>query len=367
MRGLIFLWAALGLSLSLESQTTPPGTPTQLSAQTAESAPPLRTGSTAVESKRETSSPIKVEVSQSSNPATFVDLAGNLAWPVFALVGLLLLHRPLGKFLTDIGKRASEISVGVLSLKLPMVSEVPIGNDVAAFKTMEGAQLANDSAKTTLFKEFRTAGYRQFLVIRLGGGQEWLTSRLFVFALMLQRMNGIRAIVFVDSMGGSELHYVGVSTPENVRWGLARRQPWLEAAFAAAYSSFTFLFNPGAPGQILITDFSGALSPDLAEDVVRAFVRNLLWTAAGTPNGPEWSQLGNSYEHATWVDTSTLRGILGEHLWSESIPVEHDDADKAKVLLRKRNPYVAVVDSRGVFQSLVDRVRLLQDMSERIG
>jgi hypothetical protein len=268
--------------------------------------------------------------------------------------------------MTDIGKRASEISVGILSLKLPTVAEVPIGNDVGTFKTMEGVQLVSDSAKASLFNEFRAAGYRQFLIIRLGSGREWLSSRLFIFALMLQRMKGIRAVVFVDSSGDSQ-HFVGVATPDSIRWGLAKRQPWLEAAFASAYGDATVQFKtPPFSNKTLVSDFSGALDPDLAETIVRSFVGKLLLPAGGISNEAEWSQLGNTYEHATWLDSSTVRGVLGDHLWSETIVTELDNAEKVKLLLRKKSPYVAVVDQNGSFQSLVDRAKLLQDVSEHI-
>lgn len=316
-----------------------------------------------------TTAPIRVEVSQATKAQTFIDLIGTLAWPILVLIGLLLLHKPLGAFLTDIGKRASEISVGVFSLKLPTIAEAPIGGDVVAFKAMEGSQVANDSAKTTLFKEFRTPGYRQFLVIKLGSGYEWLSSRLFIFALMLQRMKGIRAVVFVEyvssAAGSSDMHYVGVSTPEQIRWGLAKAQPWLEFAYAAAYSGYIASF--AVPGATLITSSSGALEANLAENVVRGFVRNLLWTAPGKPVGEDWIQLGTGFEHTTWVDSSFVRGILGDNLWTDTVSSDRADPDKVKLLLRKRWPYAAVVQPNGDFVSLVDRIKLLQEMGERLG
>ena len=196
---LLGAYQAFGLQAAQGSAKQPAPAPPS-TAQTPVAGQPGQSLSPTPEPRPLSITPIKVELSQVTKSQSWVDLIGTLAWPFLALVGLLLLHKPLGQLLTDIGKRASEISVGVLSLKLPTVPEAPVGGDVGAFKTMEGIQIANDSAKTALFKEFRTPGYRQFLVIKLGNGKEWLSSRLFIFALMLQRMKGIRAIVFVESV-----------------------------------------------------------------------------------------------------------------------------------------------------------------------
>jgi hypothetical protein len=58
-----------------------------------------------------------------------------------------------------------------------------------------------------------------YAVFDLGDGRKWLTSRLFVFATMLERMRGIRCCVFLESSGVVEKRFVATASPNAVRLG----------------------------------------------------------------------------------------------------------------------------------------------------
>lgn len=63
----------------------------------------------------------------------------------------------------------------------------------------------------------------------LGGGAEWLSSRLFILAVILRRWRGLRAFVFVHTLGGTRRRFLGVCDTDRVRWRLAARWPLLES------------------------------------------------------------------------------------------------------------------------------------------
>ena len=97
-----------------------------------------------------------------------------------------------------------------------------------------------------------------FAVINLGSGQEWITSRLFIAAVMLERMRGVKVFVFLESTPGTTRRFVAVAPLSLVRWSLAQRFPWLEAAWVRAYLSVF----PGSPQGDTTLPENAAWLPD---------------------------------------------------------------------------------------------------------
>ena len=75
-----------------------------------------------------------------------------------------------------------------------------------------------------------------YIVIDLGSeaSPRWLTSRLYLLALLITLINKPLCLVFVETASGVRKRFVGLSSPDRVRWALARSYPWLESAAAAA-------------------------------------------------------------------------------------------------------------------------------------
>jgi hypothetical protein len=170
-------------------------------------------------------------------------------------------------------------------------------------------------------------------VIDLGGGQQWLTSRLFIFAVLLGRMRGLRSLVFVETIGETRRRFIGVATPEGVRWGLARRYPWLEKAFANAY---------GKLGDHQIQSNYGALELQQAVDLGKEFLKGVQKNPNEALEGDarEWTGEGTPpllWEHAKWLDGARLERVLRDFLGVSSMPESLDmpAADRAKAALRR--------------------------------
>ena len=62
-----------------------------------------------------------------------------------------------------------------------------------------------------------------FATIALGSGEAWLTSRLYIAAVMMERMRGTQVFVFGERAPFTERRLVAVASVRQVRWALARR------------------------------------------------------------------------------------------------------------------------------------------------
>jgi hypothetical protein len=306
--------------------------------------------------------PIRVEITSPAEAqpgwVKWISLTEKIAWPVVAIFGLFLFRKPLTNFLDVVGKRATEISIGSLGIKLPTMSEAPLSDDVLTFKAADPLMIVNDSAKSTLFNMFQGTEKFEFAVVNLGRGDQWLSSRLYIFALMLHRMKSLRCIVFVANGPDTETQFIGTTTPEKIRWSLARFQPWLETAYIQAQQTT-------AP---LIQDEHGAVDPGSAEQIVRNYLSNIT-----TPNAtrietdPEWVLLDSSqkWEHATWLSPDYLVAAFSYVLWTDTI-VSSELKKEAKGLLSCSAPFVAKIKKNGEFVSLIDRMAFLDEMATKM-
>lgn len=176
-----------------------------------------------------------MEISQPAEPHAgwekWIALVDRIAWPIVAIVGLLLFRKPLVNLFDVVGKRATEISIGGLGIKLPALPEAQLSEDVLTFRAADTFMVISTSAKSLLFSMFEQAQKYEYVAVNLGRGDKWLSSRLYIFAAMLQRMKALRCIVFLNAGAATESEFFGATTPDKVRWGLARKQPWLEVAY----------------------------------------------------------------------------------------------------------------------------------------
>ena len=175
---------------------------------------------------------------------------------------------PIGKFLETISSRATEIGIGWASIKLPEVKEASPA-PVNVIRKLKSDLWQESSSQW--FPEFSSStASSEYALLNLGDGQEWISSRLFIFAVMLQRMKSLKCVVFTSALASGDRRFLGCASPENIRWAIAADQPWLEAAYAQAYSKL-FLLNPAAS----FTRIDGSMKPTVAETVVREFILSL--------------------------------------------------------------------------------------------
>lgn len=310
--------------------------------------------------------PIRVEITQPTHDTGVFEKLAAFAWPIVALVALLVLRRPIAKLLDTMGSRGGELSLGSwAAIKLPGLQETSAAQDLLSIKDVAGSMWQESGSN--LIAHFTSPQTPEYAVVDLGNGDEWISSRLFIFSVMLQRMKGLRCIVFTRTTPEQTRGFLGSAAPDHVRWHLAADQPWLEAAYAYAYSGIMPMPDMLNRGSAL-TDAKGALQPPIAQQVVSNFIQSLKHLPPH--NFPQdYVSIHSGDEHATWITPSELERIMGRDLWTDSVPENTDDSEAAKRLqvrriLDKQSPYVAQVD-KGEFKSLISRVALLDEIAKR--
>jgi hypothetical protein len=153
----------------------------------------------------------------------------------------------------------------------------------------------NDSTLRSFYEQISEPSRLDYAVVDLGEGREWLTSRLFILSVILARMRSLRAFVFVETAGHVRRRLVGVSECETVRWRLAMRFPWLEAALAHAECVVWPKPLPGMTvflGGPIISNEEGRLewlggNPEPAAQLLRAFLDEIQVDAVAVPPSDE--------------------------------------------------------------------------------
>jgi len=292
----------------------------------------------------------------------FSKLLAAVAWPAAVTGAAVMFRKDLPRFLEVLARRATKVSAFHLSIDLATVPEFA--------PTWSGPNLSDvrqpgpadefSSAATALFEELKKDEASDYAVVDLGAGDKWLTSRLFIFAIMLHRMRGLRCFVFLETGAGVSRQFIGTCSPVDVRWALARKYPWLEDAFATAYAA--------TPNR-QIRSLHGGLESWPATQVVQAFLRQVQTDQASEVSAGEWVQLGSTqaWEHAKWLDGSSLTRTLGNALHTAWMPEALDApaAERTKAALRRGGDYVALLEEGRRFKSLVDRRAVLETLATR--
>jgi hypothetical protein len=201
-----------------------------------------------------------------------------------------------------------------------------------------------------------------YFIVDLGKGDIWISSRLYLFTIILQKVRKIRSIVFVDKYQDIRNHFLGIATPSKLQSALEHNYPWLEKAFARAYAE----------------DFWGG---DMVVNLINAYIYEIQtheppiaeqlgqWVELKVPEEvrqlkePDKSKV---WEHASWLDGDKLEKMLEEELqrpWvSERELQTKSDADKARLILSfERSSFVVVLDEDRRFKKLVDRQPIVEE------
>jgi len=347
-----------------------------------------------------------------------VDLINALAWPVAAIATALIFRRPLGRFVESLGGRITKLSLFQMEVELVSAARPTAGPSLENIQRTLSPALLNDSSRM-LFQQVQDTTPADYAVIDLGRGREWLTSRLFIGAAMLQRMRGVECLVFVEQAGRVERRFVALAPIARVRWALAQRYPWLEAALARSYAEGQPRAGAGRLPEVArltaqetnITSATGALAPFTASQIVGRFIESIQrppavagssgavaagssGPAAGTgqaaapappappatavpPTPPvqpaagdsEWVTLDDGRsERAAWVTRTLLRELLPEDVFTAWADEARDAprAERARAVLRRNSPFVALVGTEREFSRLIDRRALLEDLATRM-
>jgi hypothetical protein len=314
-----------------------------------------------------------------------VEVVKALAWPVFALLIAGVFRRPLALFVGALGSRITKLSLFKVELELvpaATAAAMPLLDDI---RTATSSAAINDSSQMML-EQVQSGTAADFAVIDLGYGDEWLTSRLYFAAVMMERMRGLQVFVFVERTRSSARRLVAVASVRQLRWALARRYPWLEAAWVRALlGTFPAAYPPNAPAlpagalwppdprtltmpqQVIVSD-TGAFEPWQARDLVRAFIDSLQRqsSAEPEPDARNWVTLkGTTQECAAWVTHELLRSLLPQEAfdaWAERLR-DAPRAQRTRAVLRRKAPFVALTEGDREFVRLANRQALLEEIA----
>ena len=245
-----------------------------------------------------------------------IELIRVISWPVLVVGVLVAFYRPLTRFLRDVGKRATKLSAFHIELELASLQEGQIGPLTTQIRELrQPGQMV--SSLFDLLERLK-GDSMDYVVIDLGDGMQWLTSRLFIFAVILERMRDLKCFVFVRSSPETPSVFLGTAVPARVRWSLAQRFPGLERALATAYAG-AIAQNP--EHLQLIYSTSGALDTNTAINLVTNFL-NLIQIPGTAPGYIPLEEAGTS-ERAEWINAANLEQYLGSVLqlsWVDASP-----------------------------------------------
>ena len=312
------------------------------------------------------------------NPPTAIDYSRNItelikviAWPAIVIVSLLILRKPLGVFLEKIAGRASKLSVFKVEIELSAVASMEPINvpSLSNIHQLDPTALFTDSGGM-LFQQIQSQVRADYAIVDLGSGNEWLTSRLFIFAVMLERMRGLQYLVFLNTSNKTIRSFMGIATPKKVRWCLAQKYPWLEWAYIKACNAPLIGVvdaNANFTGLKIFKSGDGALEPHVASELVRNFLKSIQFEAILPATMNDWTQLPDTkWERSSLIDESSLIKLLDSNLMVSSALHSPDlpESAQAKMILRRQGDVVGLVDDNGRFVNLVNRKALLEKLAE---
>lgn len=328
--------------------------------------------------------------------STTLDIAATVSaivWPGVVIVVLYLLRERFPALLRELAGLVTKLDVAGVTLEFakakafaPEYASASAGIDL---RQRASAMQINDSTAGTFINQLRDPIAADYAIVDLGGGDQWLTSRLYIMAVVFARMKGVRAFVFLGQSGLGR-RYLGWADPNRIRWALARRYPWLEAAYAAAYAEV--LGTPNA--NTVVTSPIGRLGypynsadPGPSVELLRTFLRHIQWPQeAGAPalvlpllaksplpDAPDWVLINEStqtQEHAMWLTATLLEEILGEELNFSHVRLDalqgESRSKQIRHVLARTGRYVAVVQEELRFEYLIDRSLLLEHLAQSL-
>ena len=121
------------------------------------------------------------------------DALKGLYWPLVACVSLIVLRHPIGAFLIGVSQRITKLSAFKIEFELSDViateAKIPALGDLKRGRSM----LVGDST-SQLYVQLAIETPADYVLIDLAGGNEWITSRIYIVAALFDRMRGVRSI-----------------------------------------------------------------------------------------------------------------------------------------------------------------------------
>ena len=165
-------------------------------------------------------------------------LASAILYPLALLIIFILFRKEIPLLLKSISGRLTKLEFAGVSLELAKADKFSpnwIADGALDLRQKAEAMMVNDSAAGNFSSQLKEGGMADYVIVNLGEGEEWLTSRLYILAIIFQKMKGIKGVVFLETTDRIRNHFVGWAEPQKIRWTFAQQFPWLETAYADAY------------------------------------------------------------------------------------------------------------------------------------
>jgi hypothetical protein len=320
-------------------------------------------------------------------PPTTLDIAAlvnALAWPVVIAALLWVFRDRLVEVAKALAPRLKSLSVGAVSIQFAEARAMSLQTAGAVDLRHAGRSGdVNDSTLRSFYDQIRDPAPLDYAVVDLAAGNQWLTSRLFILSVILSRWRGLRAFVFVETAEYVRRRFVGVCDSDAVRWRLAARYPWLEAALVNAEAA---VWPPPPAGADLqpntapniISSDRGRLvrmnnDPEPAAQLLRVFLDQIQRDWVGVPPNDQWETLPNAtpskIEYARWLAAADLEQIMGASLQTSNVSEVElqrgDETTKARLMVAQRGRWVALTRDERVFDRLVDRWSIVEELANR--
>jgi hypothetical protein len=316
-------------------------------------------------------------------------LVGAIAWPLVVVVLAVVFRGALGEVFGTARQRGFKLGLpGGLSFELPGATEAQVswvsGREQIDLRRPVSAANILDSTQREFSAQLLDRTPAQFAIADLGGGAEWLSSRLYIMSILLARLRSVDAFVFLETRGDQPGCLVGWAHVDDVRWQLARASPRFEQAFIrAAHHLEEHSHRVVARGGVLSTPVDGPPAPGpppLPEEqapveLLTAYLNHLQRPAAPQDEESQWQPLDPAggapallmVEHGQWLDGASIRGMLGDLLQVSSVRenelLAKPDTDQVRLIASHRGKYVALAHDDGRFARLIDRGKLLEQLS----
>ena len=216
------------------------------------------------------------------------------------------------------------------------------------------------SAPAPLIERMSAPEDIDYMIVDLGTGNKWLTSRLFIFTVMLMNTREMSFVVFLGNMNGISRKFIGLALAKDVIAGLMAVYPFLERAY----------------NSVSIFGHSPIEKPDpwQSQNMVVEFLKNSEIQQPPEPppdDFEDWVYLTKSdgtkiMEHAHWLNQDLLSDFCGSSIdyeaWVEDDP-DKSRTKKISAIIRRKGRFVAMVDKDLRFKELIDRYSVLEDLA----
>jgi len=277
-----------------------------------------------------------------------IDLVGHLAWPATVIIACLVFYKPLSRLV----ERITKVSAFKVDVEISRLSPaLSLGATVESLRQVP----VTESGIAPIVAGAIQSGTADYLVVNIGNdGDEWITSRLFLLAAILERNHTVRCLVFLDG----DNHFVGAATARDIRRSIGSKFLEYESAFAAAYGSL--------PGDQTI--FRRGLNETLINHLSSSFLmhNSVVRTQLPVPDHG-WVMLQHEgappiWEFADWVTDANLKELLGLHLSTGIVVADigYVSPKTTRSIVRLSGRFVAFVTSSHVFREICDRYDVLE-------